>query len=318
MYAKKHGESYYAYEVDSDYESASAKKWMGLLTQYRPELKKDVDRIVKQWNQVVRDYLRNETALRLTVGSTTTQVPVRIVDGLPKPLSGILSRYDEYADLLLNEGIFMDAFVGLNIAQEKFFKLTKFASCNAPSEVELHKTKAWFEEILMEFNALQMESELKKLNEDVLGAYFFRCQRIEIYWASIGIYSVRYGISVEGLCLVALIHELAHAYTHLGKDIDGVTWNTDAFSDTDLYITEGLAQFYTKLLCEKLSARFPAALEAYHNLLKWQPPPYTEHENWLKGHPHLRESVRFAMILCRSRDVTQHDQFMNILQHPRL
>jgi hypothetical protein len=130
---------------------------------------------------------------------------------------------------------------------------------------------------------------------------------------AIGIYAQLYNISVEGLCFVALAHELAHTYTHLGKDIDGAAWKTADFADTDLPIVEGLAQFYTKTVCEKLAPRFPGGLEAYRALLETQSPAYTEHENWIRNHPHLKEAVRFCMIQCRSQGVKSYGQFQEIL-----
>ena len=37
-----------------------------------------------------------------------------------------------------------------------------------------------------------------------------------------------YGFDVEALTYVVLAHELAHAYTHLGRDIDGNAWDTES------------------------------------------------------------------------------------------
>jgi hypothetical protein len=34
-----------------------------------------------QWNNVIRDHLRNEIGLRLTVGDEAQAVPLRVVDG---------------------------------------------------------------------------------------------------------------------------------------------------------------------------------------------------------------------------------------------
>jgi hypothetical protein len=64
------------------------------------------------------------------------------------------------------------------------------------------------------------------------------------------------GVPVEALTVVVAVHELAHAYTHLGRDIDGKKWDTNTFSQVDPRTSEGLAQFYTEVICKKLEPRF--------------------------------------------------------------
>ena len=41
---------------------------------------------------------------------------------------------------------------------------------------------------------------------------------------------------------------------------------------------------------------------------------YTEHEQWIKDHPHLKEAVRFNMIQCRSEGIVRYGDFMEVLQ----
>lgn len=256
--------------------------------------------------------MRNETALRLTIGNEATQVPIKVCDGLPIPLADALKKYDDLAELLLNEQAFTNVSSGLKIADGQFDELRQLLPCDF-SKTELEKIGSWFDGIVGRLQTFTIKEELRVLNQDILGAYFFNSPRIEIYWAAIGIYAQLYNISVEGLCFVALAHELAHAYTHVGKDIDEEKWRTTDFAETDLPIVEGLAQFYTKRVCEKLAPRFPEGLEAYRALLKTQSPAYTEHENWIKDHPHLKEAIRFCMIQCRSQGVKSYGQFQEIL-----
>jgi hypothetical protein len=117
------------------------------------------------------------------------------------------------------------------------------------------------------------------------------------------------GVSVEALTLVVAAHELAHAYTHLGRDIDGERWTTENFAATNLAIAEGLAQFYAKVICKKLETRFPAAWEAYERLLKLQSGPYLVHEEWTEGGEAAGEVVRISMITCRSTNTTKLGRF---------
>ena len=73
----------------------------------------------------------------------------------------------------------------------------------------------------------------------------------------IGIFATLMNLPVEALTLIVLIHEVAHAYTHVGQDIDNERWDTRAFAGCNLCIVEGLAQFYTESIAKKLAPRFP-------------------------------------------------------------
>jgi hypothetical protein len=84
----------------------------------------------------------------------------------------------------------------------------------------------------------QAAKKIVSIEEDVLGAYFFRIPEIRIYWIVIGITARVLGVAIDALTIVVLAHELAHAYTHLGRDIDNEQWATAAFSASDLDIVE--------------------------------------------------------------------------------
>jgi hypothetical protein len=124
-------------------------------------------------------------------------------------------------------------------------------------------------------------------------------------------------VSVEALTVVVLAHELTHAYTHLGKDIDGNLWNTESFAKADLGIVEGLAQFYTAVVCGKLAARFPAANQAYEALLDMQSGAYVMHKDWTEQSERGGEIVRFAMIATRSRKLLRYSDWSAELEAVR-
>jgi hypothetical protein len=60
-----------------------------LLKEYDPELERRVSRSFRQWNNVLRDQLRNEMGLRLSIGEETQAVPVRVVPGFPAPFQNV-------------------------------------------------------------------------------------------------------------------------------------------------------------------------------------------------------------------------------------
>ena len=133
----------------------------------------------------------------------------------------------------------------------------------------------------------------------------------------IGLIAAMLNVPVEALTIVVLTHELAHAYTHLGRDIDGQRWDTAAFTKMELEIVEGLAQFYTKVICERLVGRYPVAKDAYEKLLKIQFGPYVVHDQWGDTRDQAGEVVRFAMIDTRSRRLTTSDEFHQELKEIR-
>ncbi len=169
-----------------------------------------------------------------------------------------------------------------------------------------------------------------KIDKDVLGAYFFHEGEIHLYWLVIGLFSLDYGVSPESMTAVVAAHEWAHAYTHLGADVGGRRWETDAFASCSFTIVESLAQYYGGLACERLSN---GCFDAYLKLLAKQPEPYRWHlcwfggnacedkdnpsqdwNSWLKiSNPDLREAVRFALLEARSRNYYTRDDFTNAL-----
>jgi hypothetical protein len=110
------------------------------------------------------------------------------------------------------------------------------------------------------------------------------------------------------------LRSLGHAFTHIGRDIDGKTWVEPCFGQSALPVVEGLAQFYAVAVAEKLTTRAPGALPAFKKLLQFQSPAYKAHEDWLKDSPAQRgEPVRFAMLRARLRGKVSYDDWLKML-----
>jgi hypothetical protein len=104
------------------------------------------------------------------------------------------------------------------------------------------------------------------------------------------------------------------AYTHIGRDIDGKAWVEPGFARSDLTVIEGLAQFYTLAVAEKLNIRAPGVHQAFTKLLEYQSAPYKAHAEWLKDSPTQRgESVRFAMLRARGLGQVANDAWLKML-----
>jgi len=104
---------------------------------------------------------------------------------------------------------------------------------------------------------------------------------IHLYWAVIGLFASRLGVTVEALSSVVLAHELAHYYTHLGYDWHGCRWTCQDFTHSDSYLKEGLAQYCTQQCTKRLDGQIPGMQRAYERLLQKQSGPYLSHLPWL-------------------------------------
>src|SRR5262249_44577334 len=123
------------------------------------------------------------------------------------------------------------------------------------------------------------------------------------------------GVEPEALTAVVLAHELAHAYTHVGADIDGDRWASKSFADSQHALKEGLAQYYTERVCHRLANQFPNAVLAYRELLQRQPAAYHTHEKWLKEF--RPEEIRSAMLSIRRSGVGTEAEFNEELENAR-
>lgn len=280
-------------------------RWDQIVNRLAPKCETNVKRAVQLWNQKIRNQLTTEIGFQLR----GRQVPVRVVDGLPTPLSSILGDPDGLALVALNQSLLRGVVDGT-----QFMELVRESVIGSDgnllgtaqsSEIEhvQETAAAW----ILRANDHNLAQSLSQINEDVLGAYFFYRSEIRIYWLAIGIFSALCDVSIEALTIVVLTHELAHAYTHLGYDIDGYDWPTRRFASTDIAIIEGLAQFYTEIVCRNLKDQIPEAERTFEALLMRQSDIYKTHRTWvLQDDQHSGEIVRVSLVECRRAGKTMH------------
>jgi hypothetical protein len=132
---------------------------------------------------------------------------------------------------------------------------------------------------------------------------------IRLYWGVIGLVSEWLGCEVEDLVIVVLTHELAHAYTQLGADIEGRRWPAPLFAQAETALKEGLAQYYTERVLRRLDHRAASALAVFRAMLPKQSDAYRAHELWVKEF-----SVRRAMLEVRRRKEGGLEDFIKRLQ----
>jgi len=158
--------------------------------------------------------------------------------------------------------------------------------------------------LLTQLRQFELTRFILRVDQDVLGVYFDRSQNlfddpepcIELYWGVIGLVARDLGVEVSDLTYVVLAHEFGHAFTNAGIDAAGQWWKTTNFKRSDHELKEGLAQFYTELVCQRIEDIAPGALKAYRALLPYQPAAYQAHTRWTEF---TTEHVRSAMLEAR-------------------
>ncbi|MDE0031502.1 MAG: hypothetical protein OXU42_19145 [Deltaproteobacteria bacterium] len=167
----------------------------------------------------------------------------------------------------------------------------------------------WAQALLTALDQQDPLGTVFSVDEDILGVYEYDASgpsyddrvvnraTIRLYWAVIGLVSEWLGCKVEDLTIVVLAHELSHAYTQLGADIEGRRWSAVKFARLEAAVAEGLAQYYTDRVLRRLASRYPEALSAHEKMLPHQPDIYRTHQNWLEDF--TPEAIRRAMLEMR-------------------
>jgi len=293
-------------------ESEEEKKVRRLLGITGADVRAIVEKACKQWNRPIRESIRIETAFKLSVRDERKTVPIKVVDGLPQSFIEIVHGIDNPLiwKLISNRTLLQYAQGSCQILAGDLEEIKELFDIEQPvTKRELDLYKAFIDRILKKLNEYNLPERIKKIREDVFGSYYFRVPAIQIYWMPIGLVAGALNVPVEALTIVILTHELAHAYTHLGQDTNNMAWETDVFAATDLRIVEGIAQYYTAVVEEKMDPRQPGMMDAFNKLLKMQSEPYTIFKNWITNASRTSEIIRYSMISARVNRQTKYNEF---------
>ena len=111
---------YYAVESLREADRAgeyAGNRWAKVLDQVSPGIRETVERTYKQWNTILRDYLRTETALRLAVGGDSQSVPIKVDSGMPLRFVGVMRQFEGLEWLLLNRPAVAEAAAGTRLME---------------------------------------------------------------------------------------------------------------------------------------------------------------------------------------------------------
>ncbi|HEY3282614.1 MAG TPA: hypothetical protein VGN26_10100 [Armatimonadota bacterium] len=249
--------------------------------QLPPDTEQRVEEVCKRWKRPAMEALRRSTGLRLNlegraVGSAEedVEIPVEVVEGMPRGVMSVLERLPESDES--GNPLWWMARVELDL-------------------LGVYHYSGQFDNM----------SLVGRYLLSLPGAGAQSCVRL--FWQMIGLVAPTLGSNTSDLALVVLIHELAHGLTHLGMDLDGWRWPSGAFTEAEVPVKEGLAQYFTERTLKRLGQEATGASWAYMELLRHQPGPYQVHQNWLRDY--CPEAVRSALLASRHRDPCTLQQF---------
>lgn|ERR1043166_1517698 len=291
-----------------------------------PDAEERVNRAFRQWNQIIREHIRNETGLKLSDGDSRFSIPVKVVRGFPTALAQLIDQYRDSVmwRLIIGQPKLGGLIQGLEfllqnwVQFEKWPSLPQTAKNGKPVLARCLEITSSLQQAAL---AEKVVKQIKEIQQDILGVYCVSPNQgssINLYWLPIAMVAAMLDVAIEDLTVVVLIHELAHGYTHLGRDIDGTRWDDEAFAKSELAVVEGLAQFYTEVISEGLASRTPSIYAAYLKLLNLQSGPYLLHQEWLRGDKRQRgETVRFTLIAARSQGEIDYDFWLETMGNTR-
>ncbi|MBE7539338.1 MAG: hypothetical protein HS122_13110 [Opitutaceae bacterium] len=291
-----------------------------LIGRIPPTVESRVKRVRDQTRSVIQEALRTECRLHMRTPEDAAnnrpgaQVPVEVSPGYPAILQAVQFPDDFELILLLSRyratlEQAKSGTAGLRKLRDDLLHIHQGERWVDVESSTLVAVEAWSDKLLTLLHQNDPLDKLLAIRGDFLGLYEFDTgdywvedhhvnrASIKLYWGVIGLAAQWLGCEVEDLTIVVLTHELAHAYTQLGADIESRRWAAPVFARTDAGVVEGLAQYYTDRVLRRLEKRFPEAFKAYETMLPRQPEEYRTHEKWVREYS--PEAVRRAMLEVR-------------------
>jgi hypothetical protein len=288
-----------------------------------PRCESEVQSATRRWRERVEPVMREVTRLHLNTEQDRSAIRIGVNPGLPEKLRSLDNKPEQQGKFLLS--VYrpdLEAFLGssknIQTALARLDRLGDPWSNQTKSRTErVTAAEQVVQQLLDAVGTGDPVRALLEYDEDVLGIYrsapHSNERNIELYWAVIGSIAKQLKLSVDALTAVALTHELAHAYSHLGADIQGNRWDTQAFAQSESQLKEGLAQYYTQIIAVRLAERREERVaQAYNQLLPHLLPLYNAHLPWIEEFS--PEMVRAAMLELRLKEKATLQDFAHCLR----
>jgi hypothetical protein len=278
--------------------------------------------IVDRYRERVRDAVKDAVLLSLGGrGRPRHSILVELRDGAPRIVSETLFHDDL--------GAALTAYRGTLAASAECLTLLRKVPDQLSEDIRLVYLGQYpasaaedVERFLLDMGAridhANVVPRILEIDEDYLGLYEPSEQSgtIAIYWGMIALCASRLGVSMEALALKVLVHEYAHALSHLGMDANGNHWELGSFSCADRFVQEGLANYFSWCVLKSSDDWWmQEALRAFEAIWPLQPPPYGEFEIWRRSIEVSQETVMSALRKARQISKVARGEFQELLKH---
>jgi len=284
-----------------------------LLKTVDPASEGKVEKALKHWRSRFHAFLSGRSRLKLSRGDEQVRVQISIRPGYPVSLGPLQEiEIDEQAEhlALVRQQIECckeDLEVLIPRVQTLPGVEEDIKDKHEAVLLGMRISKDFLEWALRQVVIKAVVKKILEIEKDTLGVYQFRGAKgeIKLFWCVIGFVAKSLGVKVEDLTAVVLVHEMAHAYTHLGYDADGIQWK--GFDRVTAGLGEALAQYYTHFAAVQHRRQSPGFWRAYEALTRDQGPIYRHHLEWVDAWP--PEVVRSAMLEARRQRFTDLARF---------
>lgn len=172
-----------------------------------------------------------------------------------------------------------------------------------PGEVRWDEARRKAEHILGDGELTRWVSNERKdfAIDNLLGAYFPSKMQVVLYRRMIARAAKQLNLDEDALSTVVFIHETVHAFSHVGRDHDGLYWESYALPLADVpdsapsVTHEAIAQFYTFTLLESLKDE--RLMKAFLTLEKVCSDVYRA---WRATEHYSLEQMRQVLVKCRT------------------
>ncbi len=281
-----------------------------LMAEYTSTYMPVFERVKSEWNPTIREFYRSSMGLKLysgakgrrTAGDSGVAIQIRPDkdDAFLKALDTMLADvdFDLYARLrqLREHLIKAEAyFVGHEIRKPYYTWMR--------NELTGYLTK---NSIKGPFRTLM---HTPGRHRSLFGTYTFGDQHVELFYMPLLIFCKIQEVDLQWAIVVTLAHELAHAYHHAGKDNDGQVW--PSMPKAHLWVTEGLAEYFTEQFVAAHEHAYPALRKAHERMLEGSGEEYRSYLTWRDSYS--LEQVKLALHLVRRQDVRSYEAFLRTL-----
>jgi hypothetical protein len=281
---------------------------------WRKKYEKVFDSVKREWQPVIRDFMRDETGLSMHQKRAEkkilkdTNLNFDFVADTEWEFFKLID--EEFPDLDFNE------LIANRELQTVFQETEKFYQEGEKPTQEFIRLKNYVEKFLKDNDIEKVIEKIFKSKSstfDIFGSYTYASGRIAIYYIPLILFARLKQVSLEYCLVTTLVHEVGHAFHHSGKDRDGTKWFD--MPSANINIKEGLAQYYTERFIEAYANNFPQMETAYKTILSCQGGPYRVHETWAKEYK--KEHVKQAMTVIRRTQKKEYSDFQTMLKQAK-